>query len=102
MPIVDLAVRLALPPGLHGRASRVIITQSGRCTVGLLVDAVTEVLLLGPAHIESAPTFLESVPHAACFQGVAKWEDRLLLLLDLARVLSADEGNALGLWPAEA
>jgi purine-binding chemotaxis protein CheW len=102
VPVVDLALRLGLASGEAGRARRVVVTHVGSITVGLLVDGVTEVLALSQQHIEAAPTFLEAVPHAACFQGVAKWAGRLLMLLELGRVLTPVEGQALASLPAEA
>jgi purine-binding chemotaxis protein CheW len=95
VPIIDLAVRLGLPPGQEGRSRRVIVSHAGPSAVGLLVDVVTDVLPVMARSVEAAPAFLAALPHAACFHGVARWGDRLLLLLDLARVLTAEEDEAL-------
>ncbi|HEY9723591.1 MAG TPA: chemotaxis protein CheW [Oscillatoriaceae cyanobacterium] len=87
VPIVDLARRLGLPSRERTKSSRVIIIQSGQRAVGLLVDAVTEVIDMGPDDWDAAGDILSGLPHAECFVGVSRVAERLLMALDLDRLL---------------
>lgn len=95
VPVVDLALRLGLPKRERTSASRIVITQVGDRTVGMLVDAVSEVLRLPASQIEAAPDLLKASLSHDFFTGVGKLEERLLILLDLPRVLSREDERAL-------
>lgn len=95
VPVVDLAMRLGLPKRDRTTATRIIITQVGDRTVGMLVDAVSEVLRLPSSAIEGAPDLLKASLNHDFFTGVGKLEERLLILLDLPRVLSREDEAAL-------
>ena len=75
IPIVDLRKRfgLTLPP--LGLDSRVIIVEVGEEAVGMLVDAVVEVLRVPVSAIESAPSITKGV-NSYYLAGVAKIEER--------------------------
>jgi len=94
VPVVDLAVRFALPPTPVTKRTCVVIaevTRGGeRAVMGLMVDAVNQVIELGPDEIEVAPSFGTpvDVPYLA---GMGRAGKRFVLLLDTDRLLSADE-----------
>ncbi|HHU51489.1 MAG TPA: chemotaxis protein CheW [Firmicutes bacterium] len=94
IPIVDLRKRfgLTLPP--LGLDSRVIIVEVGEEAVGMLVDAVVEVLRVPVSAIESAPSITKGV-NSYYLAGVAKIEERLIVLLNLERALSPEEAEEL-------
>jgi purine-binding chemotaxis protein CheW len=58
--------------------------------LGLLVDSVTEVLQI-PAHTIEPPPPLVAGIDAAYIKGIGKFEDRLLILLDLGKILSKNK-----------
>jgi purine-binding chemotaxis protein CheW len=58
--------------------------------VGLLVDSVSEVLRVSPSVIEPPPA-LGNVQGSEFVQGVARLTDRLLIVLDLARLMALSE-----------
>lgn len=95
VPVIDLAKRFALPPRERTKATRIIITEVGGRTIGMLVDAVTEVLRLAESAIEPAPEILMEDARADVITGIGKLEGRLLIMLDLPRLFSRDEGAAL-------
>lgn len=94
IPIVDLRKRfgLTLPP--LGHDSRVIIVEVGENLVGMLVDAVVEVLRIPVSSIEPPPPITKGVD-AYYLAGVAKIAERLIVLLNLDRALSPDEAKEL-------
>lgn len=85
-PIIDLRERFGFAPEPYGEQTRMIIAVFGDIEVGLIVDAANDVLDISAASIEP-PEAIGAIG-AAYICGVAKVEKRLLILLDLASVLS--------------
>lgn len=94
VPVVDLAVKVGLPPTQIARRTCVIIVEveiaDQDCVMGVIADAVSRVVDLGPGEIEEAPLFGTQVG-ADCLIGMGRVEDRFIPILDLDRVLSVDE-----------
>lgn len=89
IPVVDLRKRFGIAITEHTDDTRIIIVEVNGQIVGITVDAVNEVVRLPVQNIESAPpTF---VLDAQYIQGVGKMEDRLLILLDIDKVLNSKE-----------
>ncbi len=83
---IDLRRRLDLPPAAAGAPRMSIVTEQGTELYALLVDQVTEVLTLPAAGIERVPPNLP--PGWRRFStGVHRLADRLMVILDLGRVL---------------
>jgi purine-binding chemotaxis protein CheW len=95
VPVIDLAKRFGLPPHERTKTTRVVITEVEGRTVGMLVDAVTEVIRLAAGAIEPTPEALKDGLNADYITGIGKVDERLLIMLDLPRVLSHQEGAAL-------
>ena len=76
--------------------TRIIVVELADKTVGFLVDSVQEVNRVETAVIEPPPERVKRVA-TRYITGVARLEDRLLTLLDLDRVLTTDEQEALAL-----
>ena len=102
IPVVDLRSRFGLTPASSGqRMVRILIIRGalrdagdGRDLLGLVVDRVREVLHIPAASIEVAPEAATG-QGADFIAGVAKAADRLIILLDVARILSHSERTAL-------
>ncbi len=90
VPVVDLRKRFNLPCAERTKTSRVLITESSGRLVGLLVDSVSEVLKTPPDAVEAPPEMISSVG-LEYITGVAKVESRLIILLDLGKVLNVDD-----------
>jgi purine-binding chemotaxis protein CheW len=90
IPVLDLRKRFGLPAIEPTRRSRIVVGELGEHTVGLMVDGVSEVLLL-PMDAVELPSTLVTTPESAFLRGVAKLGERLVLLLDLSRILTPDE-----------
>jgi len=90
VPVVNLHKRFGLAgQGFTGQ-SRIIVVNIDNRVLGLMVDSVSEVLQV-PAHSIEPPPPLGVGIDAAYIKGIGKLEDRLLILLDLGKVLSANK-----------
>jgi len=90
IPIVDLRQRFGLPRAEDTVMTRVIVVEAGGVPVGLVVDSASQVVRVPMDQIEPPPPFLGT--HAGDFiDGVGKLDDRIIITVDAARILSLDE-----------
>ncbi len=89
-PIIDLSTRFNLPETEYTDETRVIIVNVGEIEVGLIVDAANDVIDIPMNNIEPPPEVVGGVK-AEYLRGVAKIDKRLLILLNLNKVLSIEE-----------
>lgn len=94
IPVIDLRKRLGFEAGEAGREQRIVVMEMGEQTVGMIVDSVSEVLQVDVEDIEPPSPYVLSVD-SQYIVGIAKVEDRLVILLDADRVLSAEEREAM-------
>lgn len=96
VPVVDLRRRFHLPTSQEGGGESIIVVvdMPGQ-TVGLTVDQVTEVLSLAPSAWEPPPPLFNG-PARNFVSGVANLNGRLVILLDLSRVLNPQEVTEIG------
>ncbi len=99
LPVVELSRRFGLPKGEETKETRIIVVEVGDLRVGMVVDAVTEVLRVSEDIIEP-PSALVTSLETAFISGIAKIPDRLVILLDLEKILSAEEKAELSSVPA--
>jgi purine-binding chemotaxis protein CheW len=95
VPVIDLRKRLRLQGIEKTKLTRVLITENGRSQVGLLVDSVSEVLKAQPDSVEEPPEMISAIG-VEYITGVVKAEERLIILLDIKKILSVDEMKNLG------
>ncbi len=95
IPVIDLRKRFGLSFREDTKTTRIIVVEVHPHTVGMIVDAVEEVLRLETSNIEPPSPMVASVD-AEYIRGVGKLGERLLVLLDLARVLVKEEKEVLG------
>ncbi|MFH1398081.1 MAG: chemotaxis protein CheW [Candidatus Omnitrophota bacterium] len=91
LAVIDLSKRLNIPSKTRGEQSRIIVVEVSDNTVGMIVDSVSEVLRLSSDNVEGVPSLVETEVAEHYIRGVGKLKDRLLVLLDLNRVLSQEE-----------
>lgn len=94
IPIVDLRRRFGMPARDNDKHTRIIVIETGSIIVGFMVDSVSEVLRI-PARTIEAPPAVVSGLESDYIDGVGKLDDRLLIMLDLDRLLSGQEKEAL-------
>ncbi len=89
VPIVDLKSALGMDASDHDKFSVIIVVNIDSRAVGLIVDAVSDVVDVSPEDVEQTPAMLTQSGNSVV-QGIAKSEDRLISLLDLSCVLRLD------------
>ncbi|MBM7541480.1 chemotaxis protein CheW [Amphibacillus cookii] len=92
IPVIDLKKRMDLPDSEQTDQSRMLVSLVDDLSVGFIVDAASDVIDIDQSIIEPAPTTIKGV-NANFLNGVAKLDDRLLLLIDLAYVLNYEQLN---------
>lgn len=90
IPIIDLRTRLKMAKKEPDKDTRIIVVELEQKTIGFIVDSVSEVLRI-PANITEAPPELVSGIDSEFIKSVGKLEDRLLILIDLNKLLTKDE-----------
>ncbi len=95
IPIVDLRKRFNLEVKDHDKNTRIVVVDIGGNIIGMVVDSVSEVLRLPADTIEPPPEIATGI-NSDYIKGVAKLEDRLLIFLDLSKVIDLDEMSGLG------
>ena len=86
LPVLNLRKRLKLAGADIGREARIVVTEVGDKVIGLLVDAVSQVIKVASEAVESTPEEVLEVD-TDYITGVAKVRERLIILLDLERLL---------------
>jgi len=94
IPVIDLRKRFDHPPRELRLSDHLIIADTGRRTVALLVDEVQGVIEVSP---EQCAVGSDIVPGLGVVDGAVKLEDGLILIHDLQRLLSLDEDAAIDL-----
>ncbi len=92
LPVVDLRTRFGLPRIDTTRDTRIMVVESDGSMVGLVVDAVTEVLRV-PAKIIEPPSMFVVALDAAFITGIAKLNERLITLIDLDKIFIGQESG---------
>jgi purine-binding chemotaxis protein CheW len=95
VPIVDLRKRFGLSVRPISADTRVIIVEINENLVGMVVDQVVEVFRINVAEVLQAPDITKTVD-SYFINGVAKINERLVVLLNLERTLSPEEARELG------
>jgi len=85
LPVIDLKKRLNLPQQVSTEDARIIIVKVKEISVGMIVDAVSEVMTINEENIDSPDVVAGSVA-ANYLSGVGKLENRLLILLNLETI----------------
>ncbi|GAU09451.1 chemotaxis protein CheW [Desulfoplanes formicivorans] len=95
IPVIDLRLRFGLQTKGHDKKTRIIVIEINQMIVGFVVDSVSEVLRIPASTIEPPPPVISGLD-SEYISGVGKLDDRLLIMLDLNRLLSREEKSALG------
>jgi len=90
VPIVDLRIKLGLPEPTYDALTVVIILNVAGRVIGIVVDAVSDVIALKPDDVRAAPEFSSAVD-AGFLRGLASLEGRLLILLDIEAMMASPD-----------
>lgn len=94
IPVIDLRKRFELPVQERNDQTRIIIVEIEEHKVGLIVDFVTEVLRLSSEAIQPPPARVAGAGNDF-IQGIGRIEGRLLIILNLAKILTMQAKIAL-------
>lgn len=89
LPVIDLRRRFGLPAAETNADTRIVVVQMGAHVVGMIVDGVSEVLNLDIASIEP-PSTVTSTADSVFIKGIARLEGRLVILLDLDKIVESE------------
>jgi purine-binding chemotaxis protein CheW len=95
--VIDTRTRFGLPTKEVDDASRIIVIESEKQVVGIMVDAVAEVVELRETEIDAAPN-VGTEESSRYIQGVATQEDSLLILVDLNKLLTDEEWQEISMY----
>ncbi|OIQ69346.1 chemotaxis protein CheW [mine drainage metagenome] len=90
VPIVDMRIKFNLGEAEYNNLTVVIILNIGGRVVGMVVDSVSDVITLSPEHIKPAPA-MTSVLDTSYLTGLGTVDDRMLILVDIDKLMSSSE-----------
>ncbi len=90
IPVIDMRKRFGIPLRKEGEETKVIIASVEKKVVGIIVDDVTEVIPMARSEIQPPPRVIRGV-EATYLLGVCRYQDDILLILNLDEILSAEE-----------
>lgn len=94
LPVMDLRLRFGFPPGPVTDDTRIIITKSENKLMGLIVDNVVEVIGMDNSWLEPPPVVTENIK-TEFLQGVARIDQRLIIMLNLKKVNNLEFASSL-------
>lgn len=94
IPIIDLRLKFGLEPAVYDERTCIIVVEvpgpSGEISLGLVVDAVSQAASVKEDDVEDTPSFGVDLK-AKFILGMAKCEDGVKILLDIAKVVGEEE-----------
>ncbi|MGB0936600.1 MAG: chemotaxis protein CheW [Colwellia sp.] len=92
--VIDTRSRFDLSPTENTENTRIIVIESEKQVVGILVDSVAEVVYLKQSEIDETPS-VGNEDNAKFIQGVSNRDGQLLILVDLEQLLSDEEWESI-------
>jgi purine-binding chemotaxis protein CheW len=89
--VIDLALKIGLQSKPIDNNTRIIVIEVDESTVGMIVDSATEVIRLTADQVQPAPQMITQKINSDYIEGVGVIDERLLILLDLVKVLIAED-----------
>jgi len=90
--VVDLRKRFGKPATALDRHSRILVVEHRGKLAGMIVDSASEVLKIPESEIEIAPPMMQE-GGLDCVTGLGKYKGRLIILLDIKKVLTARQAG---------
>jgi purine-binding chemotaxis protein CheW len=95
VPIIDLRKRFDLTQEEAKPSDKILIVELDKNLVGMIVDNVSEVMRFYTDEIEKTPPMFSANIDSQYIQGVAKLNEKLIILLDIEKLLSFEEQSVL-------
>lgn len=99
--VIDLRKRLGEKKINSTRRNRILVVEHKGRLSGLIVDSASEVLKIPATDVETSPTAFEE-GRSNCVTGLGKYKGRLIVLLDMARLLDLGNGQTAEAQPGMA
>jgi len=90
IPVIDLRSRFNMEYRAHDSHTRIIVIELHGMIIGFVVDEVSEVLRIQSNTVEPPPPVVSGI-ESEYIKGVGKLDDRLLILLDLEKLIPVEE-----------
>ena len=90
IPVIDLRSRFMMEYRQHDNQTRIIVVDLHRVVIGFVVDGVSEVLRIQSSTVEPPPPVVSGI-ESEYIKGVGKLDNRLLILLDLDKLIPIEE-----------
>lgn len=90
IPVIDLRKRIGMLSITSSSESRIVVVELENKIIGFLVDCVNEVLRISKSITEPPPPIIAGI-NADYITSIGKLEDRILILLDLEKILKAND-----------
>lgn len=94
IPVIDLRRRFGIGEAKRDDKTRIVVVEVNKRVLGFLVDCVHEVLRINSDIVDQAPTTACGL-RSDYVAGVAKLSDRLIILLDIEKLLGSEASEAL-------
>jgi purine-binding chemotaxis protein CheW len=95
VPVIDLRLKFGMPDPAYDSFTVVIVLRIAGRTIGAVVDGVSDVVQLAPKDVRDAPS-LGAMVDSSYLAGVATQSGRMILIVDIEKLLSAGELALLG------
>jgi purine-binding chemotaxis protein CheW len=92
IPVIDLKQKFRMDSGNYQKHTCVIVTEFSKGVTGVIVDAVSDVMYLADESILSTPSFGTKI-RTDFIKGMGKVGDRLVLILNVDKVLTEEEAS---------
>ena len=90
VPVIDLRVKFGVSNPTYDSLTVVVILRIAARVIGVVVDAVSDVIRLAPGDVKAAP-HLGSLVDSSYLEGLATQDERMILLVDIEKFLSSGE-----------
>jgi purine-binding chemotaxis protein CheW len=90
IPVIDLRSKFGFQEATHTKETCIIVVEVQNILTGVIVDTVSEVLDVNAEELEASPHFGNGI-NTGMFLGMAKIKDKVKILLDIDKVLGAED-----------
>ncbi|GJQ58780.1 MAG: purine-binding chemotaxis protein CheW [Candidatus Scalindua sp. AMX11] len=90
IPIIDLRLKFSMQEEEHKQETCIIVVEVNNAPIGIIVDNVSEVLDIRGEEVEDTPQFGHNID-TDYITGLGKAKEKIIILLDIEKVLSSEE-----------
>lgn len=94
IPVADLKLKFGMGSQGYSKHACIVVTEFSGGVMGLIVDTVSDVLTISNESVKSAPSFGAKI-RTDFIKGMARVDDRFIIILDVEKVLSDEEAEML-------